>query len=558
MAIIKHVSSKNNRYDDVFVYLKYEHERHVGRGQVWYEPKLNEYGLLQERTDCILFAMDAHGNPIPPENWAAACERTNLRHQKPSSNRRRKNHTYIISLPESDRPNATKEGLLDIAKRLAREYFKGYEVLIAVHFDEAKNPHVHLVINSIRSEERAEAPWMMRNQFGDVLPCEVIAGGMHQDSTGLRQSLNDWLLTECRRRGWSELDNNSVAEQRKNRRFQSKHTFLRNAILSLTPQCRSLEELTQELKTQYGIQLNRRGKTISLLHPQSKKAVRLSTLDLDSQTLFQNMPDFFVNSASPQLQEEEKKYVDWVISRRTRNEKQALALQEQIEALLKAKAKQKTEVYRKEDYRALYKLVSLTTSLSAALATERDKADRLLSAWDIYLDSSRSDKERHSNGRFVAWCGCDPDNSIEHQWLCEQRQNIAVEECMAVELCNQLVAESEQWKHHNELAHLERDIVWLKRREDQLKHQIKYYKKRTNKLWDISYNCEMAAMRRSPLQEGTFFIGGPPPGWESYYKFRGQWTESTLRLRELEQQLASIKQQRRSAQFQKIHHKFQL
>lgn len=117
MAIVKHLSSKNNRYDDVLTYLKYEHERHTGQGRVWYEPKLDEYGLLQERTDCLLFALDAHGHSIPPEDWAAACERTNLRHAKPADRNRRKNHTYVISLPTEDRPYATKEELMEVAKK---------------------------------------------------------------------------------------------------------------------------------------------------------------------------------------------------------------------------------------------------------------------------------------------------------------------------------------------------------------------------------------------------------------------------------------------------------
>ena len=141
--------------------------------------------------------------------------------------------------------------------------------------------------------------------------------------------------------------------------------------------------LSQQLKEQYSIQLNRRGRTISLLHPQSRKAVRLTTLGLDPTVLFQHMKDPFSQSFSAQAREQEKQYIDWVIFRRKRNE---------------------------------------------------EKADRLLSVWDIYLDSSKSSNDRFSSRRFVEWCGCDPDNATEYQWLCEQRHNTALEEEMAREL----------------------------------------------------------------------------------------------------------------------------
>ena len=435
---------------------------------------------------------------------------------------------------------------------MAREYFKGYEVLIAVHFDEEKNPHFHLVINSIRAEERSEAPWMLRNAYDEVLPCETMAGGMHQDSTGLRRALNDWMLTECRQHCWSEKDNNAIADQRKYQRFENKNDYLRDAITALAPQCQTLEMLSQQLKEQYSIHLNRRGRTISLLHPQSRKAVRLTTLGLDPTVLFQHMQDPFSQSFSAQAREQEKQHIDWVISRRKRNEEKARILQSQVDALLKAKEKARNEAYRKEDYRVLNDLVYHTSNLAAVLATEKDKADRLLSAWDIYLDSSKPSNDRFSSRRFVEWCGCDPDNTIEYQWLCEQCHNTALEEEMTKELCERLAAESDQWKHHNELAYLERDVAWLKRRENQLKHQIKYYKKRSRTLWEISYNCERAAMKRAPLADNEIYIGGPPPGWEKYYKFRSQWTKSKIRLCELEEQLKDIKVRRRGAQVKKF------
>lgn len=50
MAIVKHNSSKNARYEDVLEYYTYRHREDSRTGH--YEPILDEYGLMQTRSNC--------------------------------------------------------------------------------------------------------------------------------------------------------------------------------------------------------------------------------------------------------------------------------------------------------------------------------------------------------------------------------------------------------------------------------------------------------------------------------------------------------------------------
>ena len=546
MAIVKHRSSKNAEYDSVYSYLRYEHERHEGNGRVWYTPVLDEYGLLQERADCLMAAFNSHGHPIDPADWASACIRTNFRHQKNRSKEDRKNHTYIISLPESDRPLITKEGLLELAQKMSKEFFRRYEVLIAVHMDEKKNPHFHLVINSVRAEERPEQDWMMTDQFGQVLPCETMSGGKHQDSTQLRRALNDWVLAQCREKGLFAQDNNSIADQRKKERVADKNNQLKKALEAFASECRTISELQQKLQ-EHDIRLNLRGNSTSILPSGGHKNVRLTTLGLNPSILLAHMPDFV-----PQHELAEKKYAQWVIYRREKNDLRIQKLKEKTEAILEEELKKQDEYYRREDYKALFALNNHILQMLAELHTEKEKANRLLSAWDNWRDESLPQDQRRKGYSFVCWSGCEPNNETEYQWLTTLCESITLQEKMALELNEKLRDENAEWKYHNEFVHLKKDAEWLNRREQQLKHQIKCCKMRSKKLWEISYNCERAAMRRSPWDDNTAHFGSIPKGWKNYYKIKGQWTETQIRQRELEMQLTEIKTQKQERENVKI------
>ena len=259
MAIIKHRTSKNARYTDVLEYYSYKHQEDSRTGH--YEPTLDEFGLLQERENYAVAYISAQGSEDDPQLWALACIRTNQAFHKNQSRKDRKSHEYIISHPEEDRPRMTMEDLLNEGKAFVRENLQGYDALIAVHRD-TDNDHIHISINSVRACSREEQPWMMKNEAGITLPCEINAGGKHQNSPEFRDHCNDWLLTYTRQHGLTEKDNNAIARQRRAEHYSGKNRQLKETLLLAASHCHSLEELKTRLYQEHGIRLVRRGKTI--------------------------------------------------------------------------------------------------------------------------------------------------------------------------------------------------------------------------------------------------------------------------------------------------------
>ena len=103
MAIVKHSSSKNARYEDVLEYYTCRHREDSRTG--YYAPILDKYGLMQPRSDCAALYLTADGTAAAPERWASACRRTNLCYGKNNRPSDRKSHEYILSHPAADRGN---------------------------------------------------------------------------------------------------------------------------------------------------------------------------------------------------------------------------------------------------------------------------------------------------------------------------------------------------------------------------------------------------------------------------------------------------------------------
>lgn len=62
MAIVKHNSSKNARYEDVLEYYTCRHREDSRTGH--YEPILDEYGLMQTRSNCAALYLTADGRRL--------------------------------------------------------------------------------------------------------------------------------------------------------------------------------------------------------------------------------------------------------------------------------------------------------------------------------------------------------------------------------------------------------------------------------------------------------------------------------------------------------------
>lgn len=280
MAIIKHKTSRNARYDDVLEYYSFKHSEDAGTGH--YEPILDAYGLMQPRENYAVIYVASDGKERDPYLWAGSCQKTNYLYGKNKSQNDRKSHEYIISHPESDREKMTMDDLLDEGKAFAREFLAGYDVLIAVHRD-TDNDHIHISIGSVRPQAREKQEWMSCDTGGNVLACELAAGGKHQDTPKLRAAMCNWLLEYTRRYGLEAKDNNAIAEKRRHERYGSKNKEMREALLYAAGLSHDMSELSFILEKEYGmlLKVSCTGQTISVLYPGNKKFVRLRTLGLD-------------------------------------------------------------------------------------------------------------------------------------------------------------------------------------------------------------------------------------------------------------------------------------
>ena len=295
MAIITHRTSKNARYSDVLEYYSYKHKESSHTGH--YESILDENGLMIERQNYAVVYVSVSGQEADPETWATACMKSNLLYKKNMGRDDRKNHEYIISHPTEDREKMSMEDLLNEGRTFVKTFFSGYDALFAVHRD-TDNDHIHISINSVRSGVRPPEAWMMKDKEGQVLPCEICAGGKHQDGPLLRRQMNAWLLQYTKEHGYTAKDNNAIAEQHRTERHGNKNDKMKASLLDAASRSRSMDELQQIMKERYNMDLkiSETGETISVLYPGNQKYVRLRTLGLDPEALRQRF-----------LREEEKK-----------------------------------------------------------------------------------------------------------------------------------------------------------------------------------------------------------------------------------------------------------
>ena len=220
MSILVMSSSKNSCYGDAQRYLQYKHKEDQAHNR--YKPVLDEYGLLQERSNYGLCYLNGYGQEKDPDDWAGNCMDTNLKFGKNHSLNDRKQMIFVISHPESDTPLLTKEALMEEGKAFVRDNLQGYDALIAAHLD-TDNYHIHISINSVRAVERSEQPWMATDKYGCVLPSETAAGCKHQNTPAFRRHCQQWLLEYSRSHGLTVEDNNRVEDQRKHDRYAARH-----------------------------------------------------------------------------------------------------------------------------------------------------------------------------------------------------------------------------------------------------------------------------------------------------------------------------------------------
>lgn len=531
MAVLILSSSKNSNYADAQRYLQYKHQEDTLHSR--YSPILDEYGLPQERENYGLRYINAHGQEEDPDHWAGNCVDTNLAHGKNRGKRDRKQMIFVISHPEIDTPLLSKEALLEEGKAFVLANLQGYDALIAAHTD-TDNYHVHIAINSVRAVERAEQPWMMRDEDGKVLRCEVMTGGKHQNSPQFRRHCQQWLLDYTRSHGYAQEDNNRVEDQRKQARYEEKHAALKQTILETASRSRSLEELQNKLREEREILLTRRGYTWTLHLPPARKGRRLDSIGLSTEALLGALDISLEQRQQMKIEEtirfEKKKYIQWLRERREKNSRRAEDTVADA-ALLIARTLPQAEHSRKAG-RELLDLIRQTAYLERDLQTELDKLDRLLERWQYYREPTTPEQERDAHGSYLRWCGCQPDREVEFQEVVTQREILSLQIQEAATVREALAESAGQWNRETPIQRFRYHPEWSLTREEQLRQELNAVRANRKKLSRIAYNCQKAADRRIYNQEYL----------QKAEHFRSLWY---AKLQEEKQLKAALRQTRR-------------
>ena len=532
MAILKHSSSKNMSYGDAFDYLKYKHREDPKTG--FYEPILDEYGLMQERENYALCYLDGHGSEKDPYLWAGSCMETNIIYGKNNTKGERKQHMYVISHPEADTPLLTKEALLEEGKAFVRENLQGYDALIAVHMD-TDNCHIHIAVNSLRSVDREERDWMMKDSYGNTRPSEMKAGYKHEDGVEFRKHCQRWLLDYTAKHGLAKEDNLAVEQERKQERFQDRHKETRERILKTASECKSISQLQQKLSQNYGIELVLRGKTYTVHLPDAKKGIRLKTIGLTEEDLLNTMgirPEpKEVTEEKKRIEIEKRQYVVWLRNRRQKNSARVEDLLADAAQLIADKLQSTGRPYSKWDFQELYDLIKQSTYAERDLQTELDKINRLLERWDLYNAQDISEQEKQKHGSYIRWCGCDPDSPQEYQEWADEASVVQLQIQEAQELREALIQSADRWKDQNYENRFRYHNQWTASREEQLKQELASVKANRKKLQQIAHNCQTAAGRRIYKKDHI----------EKAEYFRSQWYEKVQREKEIKQELRRLK-----------------
>ena len=558
MAIITHKTSRNARYSDVLDYYTCQHTEDQTTGH--YEPILDENGLMIERANYVVAYITADGQEADPGLWATMCMKTNLQFGKNMRKNERKNHEYIISHPVEDREKMSIDDLLQEGKAFIRENLQGYDALMAVHRD-TDNDHIHITINSVRAKTRIqEEKWMMRDHFGQVLPCEMEAGGKHQDSPGLRSHMNDWLLDYTRGHGFAVKDNNAIAEQHRAERHGTKNDSMRAALMESASRSRNMTDLRRILKESYGmvLKVSGTGNTISVLHPGNQKYVRLRTLGLEPADLTRRFVGseytFTCEDEERQIQreieeKERKKYIDWIEERRRRNNRKAEENAERAERILAQRLRARGERYSRAEFRDLRYLLRQTAWVEAALQTELDKVDRLADRWSQYRDTTLTERERWQHGSYVRWCGCDPDNITEWEDLMAERAVIESQMDYSHALHEALLAEGELWKGRNDLTYAENKLQWAKYREKRLKQQLRHVRSGRIRLGEIATHCACIAERyeKKAIEGAEITPEQIQKKWDNVSKFEHKWAEKVLIEKDIRIKLREVRKKKENA-----------
>ena len=193
MATFKHISSKNADYGAAEKYLIFAHD------EFSMKPTLDENGRLIPRENFRIATIGCG-----EEDFAIACMRANLRYGKNQKREDVKSHHYIISFDPRD--STDNELTVDKAQQLGEEFckthFRGHQAIVCTHpngHNHSGNIHVHIVINSLRTEEVPLLPYMDR-------PADTKAGCKHRCTDTAMEYFKSEVMEMCHRENLYQID----------------------------------------------------------------------------------------------------------------------------------------------------------------------------------------------------------------------------------------------------------------------------------------------------------------------------------------------------------------
>ena len=193
MATFKHISSKNADYGAAEKYLTFAHD------EFSMKPTLDENGRLIPRENFRIATIGCG-----EEDFAIACMRANLRYGKNQKREDVKSHHYIISFDPRD--STDNELTVDKAQQLGEEFckthFRGHQAIVCTHpngHNHSGNIHVHIVINSLRTEEVPLLPYMDR-------PADTKAGCKHRCTDTAMEYFKSEVMEMCHRENLYQID----------------------------------------------------------------------------------------------------------------------------------------------------------------------------------------------------------------------------------------------------------------------------------------------------------------------------------------------------------------
>lgn len=249
MAICKHNTSRNG-FAAAVEYLTMQHSE---KGALLRDGK----GEPIPREEFLI-----HGINCIPETFAPACMQDRLKFGKSKDSRTVDTHQYILSFhPDDAQKGLTMGEAQRFGVAVAKKNFSGHRVLVCTHPDGgrgSKNIHVHIIVSSLRFEDREpDARFMRLRPDGTVKPSEYRAGCAHQDTAALRRHLLAQLNGYCAARGYAvcpEKAAEKVSQKEylaKAHGFETRNDQLRRAIADAAATGRNWDGFVHRLKHDY-------------------------------------------------------------------------------------------------------------------------------------------------------------------------------------------------------------------------------------------------------------------------------------------------------------------